>query len=48
MGNHLIVADEVYDEFCRLTKDCKTEVEYYGAWQDAAAEILGLETDGDE
>ena len=48
MGNHLIVADEVYDEFCRLTKDCKREVEYHGAWQEAAAEILGLETDGDK
>lgn len=48
MGNHLIVADEVFDEFKKLTKDCKREVEYYGAWQDAAAKILGLETDGDE
>lgn len=48
MGNHLIVADEVYDEFKKLTKNCKRAVEYYGAWQDAAAKILGLETDGDE
>ena len=43
MGNHLLVADEVFDEFEKLTKDCKTPVEYYGAWLDAESEIVGLE-----
>ena len=42
MGNHLIVADEVYEEFQRLTKDCKEIGECYNAWQDAAKEIVGL------
>lgn len=46
-GNHLIVADEVYDEFKRLTRDCKEDYEYYGAWQDAAAKITGLEIGGE-
>lgn len=42
MGNHLIVADEVYEEFRRLTEDCKEEHEYYRAWQDAVRRIVGL------
>jgi len=42
LGNHLIVADEIYDEFQRLTKDCKETYEYYAAWQDAAREAVGL------
>lgn len=50
LGNHLIVADEVYDLFKSLTKDCKENYEYYSAWQDAAREIAGLPdvTEGEE
>ena len=42
MGNHLIVADEVYEEFQKLTKDCKSEPEYYQAWLDAASKITSI------
>ena len=42
MGYHLIVADEAFDEFQRLTKECEREVDYYVAWQDAARVVVGL------
>ena len=41
-GNHLLVADEVYGEFCELTKDCKSVVDYYPNWFDAAKMIVGI------
>lgn len=42
LGNHLIVADEVYDQFKSLTEDCKEDYEYYAVWQDVARVIAGL------
>lgn len=47
LGNHLIVADEVYEEFRRLTAHCKEEFEFYRDWQDAARRIVGLPDKGD-
>lgn len=41
-GNSLFVADEVYEEFKRLTADFTEDYELYGAWQDAACRIVGL------
>ena len=42
MGNHLIVADEEYDEFKSIARQCEKDYEYYGVWYDVAKKILGV------
>lgn len=43
MGNHLLVAASVHDEFKELTKDIKRASEIYGRWYDAALTITKKE-----
>ena len=41
-GNHLVVADDVYDQFEKLTEHLHEWVDYYLAWHDVARQILGI------
>ena len=43
MGNHLLVAESVHDEFKELTKDIKRASEIYGRWYEAALKITRKE-----
>ena len=42
MGNHLVVADEVYKEFLEQIKDIKQPEKIYCKWQEVAENILGI------
>lgn len=43
MGNHLLVAESVHDEFKELTKNLKRASEIYGRWYEAALKITRKE-----
>ena len=40
MGNHLLIASPVYDEFKELTKDVKRSCELYSCWYENAIKII--------
>ena len=40
MGNHLLIASSVYDEFKELTKDVKRACELYSCWYEKAINII--------
>lgn len=40
MGNHLLVSEEIYDEFSIEVKDVKKVSEMYAVWQDKAHKVM--------
>ncbi|MBQ8882673.1 MAG: hypothetical protein IJY70_04720 [Clostridia bacterium] len=39
-GNFLLIADEVYGEFCEQTKDYAESYKIYGKWEEIAENII--------